>query len=97
MTQGRRRLRKSTVVALALLAILAGGLAEGYLPHTDDGCAVEIHCLTCRLAQAAVPTLAVAVALGVSLRPLELVPMAQSEALPYAALGAPDSRGPPLS
>ena len=32
-------------VLVALVALL--GLAD-FLPHTDDGCAVESHCLTCR-------------------------------------------------
>lgn len=34
---------------LALVASLGLALAEQSLPHTDDGCAVEIHCVACRL------------------------------------------------
>jgi hypothetical protein len=45
------RLRKATprLAALALLA-LAVLLALGTFVHTDDGCAVERHCLACRFA-----------------------------------------------
>lgn len=34
---------------MSVLAALVGllGVAD-FLPHTDDGCAVEIHCLACR-------------------------------------------------
>jgi hypothetical protein len=31
-------------VALAAVGVLS---FEGYLPHTDDGCAVETHCAVC--------------------------------------------------
>jgi len=47
------RLRRCTtsvaVTALALAAAVGLLLAEGFLPHTDDGCEVELHCLACRL------------------------------------------------
>lgn len=47
------RTRRSTT-AFALVALLAliglgSALAEESFVHTDDGCAVEIHCLACRL------------------------------------------------
>jgi len=46
------RTNATTLVALALVAVVGMGLVEGYLPHTDDGCKVEIHCLACRWAMA---------------------------------------------
>lgn len=39
------RLRVAMGVLVALVGLL--GVAD-FLPHTDDGCAVESHCLTCR-------------------------------------------------
>ena len=35
------------VVALSLLAALAGGFLADFV-HTDDGCAFETHCLACQ-------------------------------------------------
>jgi hypothetical protein len=46
----RRRVSSLTVlVALAALLSLGGVLFEESFVHTDDGCAVEVHCLACRL------------------------------------------------
>ena len=39
------RLRVAMGVLVALVGLM--GVSD-FLPHTDDGCAVEIHCLTCR-------------------------------------------------
>lgn len=39
------RNRVAVGVLVALVAVL--GLAD-FLPHTDDGCAVESHCVACR-------------------------------------------------
>lgn len=47
-----RRLKLSSItvlVALAALLSLGGALFEESFVHTDDGCAVEVHCLACRL------------------------------------------------
>jgi hypothetical protein len=47
-----RRYRLPFVAAIAVMAIVCLGtaLAAETFVHTDDGCAVEIHCLACRLA-----------------------------------------------
>lgn len=36
-------------VGFALVVLATAGVLsfEGYLPHTDDGCAVETHCAVC--------------------------------------------------
>ena len=44
----RLRKRLKGTALLALLVFL-GAFAEAAFFHTDDGCAVEIHCLACRL------------------------------------------------
>ena len=41
-------------VLVALVGLL--GVAD-FLPHTDDGCGVEIHCLACRAHASAVTDL----------------------------------------
>jgi hypothetical protein len=40
--------RTASVLAIALLAAFSVALAEDAFFHTDDGCAVERHCLACR-------------------------------------------------
>ena len=42
------RRRRSVAAAVILVLALFAGAMEGFLPHTDDGCATEIHCLACR-------------------------------------------------
>ncbi len=49
----RRRIGMGVLVALIGLL----GVAD-FLPHTDDGCAVEVHCLACRAHMGAVTDLA---------------------------------------
>lgn len=39
--------RAGLMAAWALLAGLGLMTLDGYLPHTDDGCSVEIHCVVC--------------------------------------------------
>jgi hypothetical protein len=48
---GRRRV--ASLLALALLSVFGLALAEDAFFHTDDGCAVELHCLSCRWHQGA--------------------------------------------
>lgn len=43
------------LVAASGLLSLATALYQESFVHTDDGCAVEIHCLACRLAVASAP------------------------------------------
>jgi hypothetical protein len=44
-----RTQRAAAWVTFAALVCLAAALLEESFIHTDDGCAVEIHCLACRL------------------------------------------------
>ena len=78
-----------------LLAWFAGAAVEPFVVHTDDGCAVEIHCLACRWAHAAAaiapppprPPLAVEVARAVPPPAERLTAQVPREPLP--------ARGPP--
>jgi hypothetical protein len=95
MRKGRH---SSIFVLAAVLALFALGLGyEESFVHTDDGCAVEIHCVACRLAVSGTAVVAPA---------LDLVPRA---VLVSALAPAPEPtehesgprtsepRGPPLA
>ena len=43
------RLQRIASATLAGIALCAGLAVTSFLPHTDDGCQVETHCLSCRL------------------------------------------------
>jgi hypothetical protein len=45
--------RAGWVVTLLLLLAVCGAFAQDAFFHTDDGCAVEIHCTACLWAQTA--------------------------------------------
>ena len=94
---GMFRLHRRAALAALLLVALLGGVVEGFLPHTDDGCPTEIHCLVCRSAYGRT---AVAVAPAAP-RPVAVVTLAApADATPRAAQFHPRahvSRGPPAS
>jgi hypothetical protein len=46
-----------SVAAAVLVAALGIAALDGFLPHTDDGCPVEVHCLVCQRAQGTTPVL----------------------------------------
>ena len=58
------------MAVLLFLAVASAAVGDGFQVHTDDGCATETHCLTCRsvLARTAdvalVPSLAPVVAMA---------------------------------
>ena len=86
-------------LGLALVALAATGVLsfEGYLPHTDDGCAVETHCAVCasHIGTAAVSATLAPVHVG-----LEVVGFVAPEAVGKTlepAVPASASRGPPLA
>jgi hypothetical protein len=80
------------VLALVTLA-LAG---QDLLPHTDDGCAVEVHCVLCRTA-AVHPGTAIAIAQGPAQRVLARDwPAAEATgSVLDTAFSSTDPRGPP--
>jgi hypothetical protein len=85
---------KGALVAVLLLLVLAAS-AIGSFVHTDDGCAVERHCLACRTALASsgaalpdVPQLAVS-------HEVTLVRAERPALLRAVELASEPSRGPP--
>jgi hypothetical protein len=93
------RARRRTLLLAALMLLASFGalsLEQGFV-HTDDGCAVETHCLACRWAYGATSVVAAQVALSAPVAAVELV-TARSAAAPAApAVLAAESRGPPRS
>jgi hypothetical protein len=85
----------SLVLALALLAGLGVMLVGESFFHTDDGCAVETHCLTCTWAAGSIAVITPDVTPALALEPHGYV--AATPAI--AALETPScpesSRGPP--
>ena len=82
------------IAAVALLG-LATALTEAWFFHTDDGCAVEIHCIACRWTSAST---GVATALHAPSVTLPLAgPITPQPAVPHVG-STPDvrwARGPP--
>lgn len=62
----------SLIAAGAFVSAIGVGMlvAGDFLPHTDDGCTVEIHCLACRFSVATTtvhtPAISIPVVLGVA-------------------------------
>jgi hypothetical protein len=48
----RRRSQRGSwpAIALLVLAALVTVMGADFLPHTDDGCPTEVHCVACRSA-----------------------------------------------
>jgi hypothetical protein len=94
--RGRRR-RVASLLAIALLSVFGLALAEDAFFHTDDGCAVELHCLSCRWHQGATAVSApVTVPLGV-LQPGAVVDRADGPVRLEGARPETPSRAPPLA
>ena len=86
----------ASLLALALLSVFGLALAQDAFFHTDDGCAVELHCLSCRWHQGAT-----AVSAGVAVPLAVLAPgavVASAAASPHLEGARPEtpSRAPPL-
>jgi hypothetical protein len=82
-------------IALLLLASLGAGVGQDSFAHTDDGCAVEVHCLACRTAANRVDAPAALPALQPGLAPVAAVVAEAPALLVETAPADTDSRGPP--
>jgi hypothetical protein len=90
------RRRVASLLALALLSVFGLALAEDAFFHTDDGCAVEFHCLSCRWHHGATAvSAAVAVPLAV-LTPGAIVASVAASARLEGGRPETPSRAPPL-
>ena len=86
-------------IALGLMMALVGLFAVAdFLPHTDDGCAVESHCLACRAHISAVTDLVTFASLPIGpnvTTPVERAP--DQSPLDAADSLLPPGRAPPAS
>jgi hypothetical protein len=92
---GRRRV--SSLLAIALLSVFGLVLAQDAYFHTDDGCAVELHCLSCRWHQGATVVSAPVTVPLASLEPGTLVYRPDGAARLEGARPETPSRAPPLA
>ena len=86
-------------LAIGALVALVGLLSFGeFLPHTDDGCGVEVHCVSCRVHVTAVTDLVTLSALPVGADPVVFAePVDQSVAEDAGVRLLPPGRAPPAS
>jgi len=96
----RARLERRNRLAFTVFAALAlctGLFVESFVPHTDDGCVVETHCLACSLALAnlSVPAVALAVVARID-QVVQPVWTANERPRAAAALLTLPPRAPPL-
>ena len=92
-----RRPRRLAAVGLLALVAFGTAFAEASFVHTDDGCAVEVHCLACRWTVGTTAVAAPVFSLTTVLAPLGAPP--ESPATPRAET-TPEAivaRGPPLA
>ena len=85
----------SLLLALALLAGLGVVLLGESFFHTDDGCPVETHCLTCKWAAGSIAIVTPDLTQALALEPLEAVVALPAIAASPAPTRSPASRGPP--
>jgi hypothetical protein len=84
-------------IALAAIVCVSAALAEESFVHTDDGCAVEIHCVACRLVAGSTAVVGVAVTMPAVVRiTAPVAPEAGAKPREAAPRESP-SRAPPLA
>jgi len=90
----RKRRAGLAVIALSLLATVAGGFLGEYV-HTDDGCAFETHCVVCQRHIGSLAVIAPSFTTPPALEPLGS-PTAPPTATVFAApVRGEAPRGPP--
>ncbi len=97
MRSARARSTYVVLAALALVASLGLASAEQAFLHTDDGCAVEIHCVACRLVLGSVVVTPARLTLEPRFTQVGEVACPDVRALPVPTRRASLSRGPPYS
>jgi hypothetical protein len=82
------------VVALSLLAALAGGYLDDFV-HTDDGCAFETHCLACQRGVQSIGVIAADLAPPPTLERVDVAVAPPAIAVFRAPIRGEAPRGPP--
>ena len=91
------RSRRLALWSGLLLLAFFGVLAEDAFLHTDDGCAVERHCLACRTLVSPPTLAAAAVVVAPTLTRIAAVVEAPELARDALVVSDGPSRAPPLS
>src|SRR5437660_11367777 len=91
----RARRSRSVFLALALLAGMGVLLVGESFFHTDDGCPVETHCLTCKWAAGSTAIATPDLTQALALEPLEAVVALPAIVASPAPTRSPAPRGPP--
>jgi hypothetical protein len=91
----RARRSRSVLLALALLAGFGLLLVGESFFHTDDGCPVETHCLTCKWAAGSIAVVTPDLTPTLALEPYGEIPALAGIASLQAPSGHAASRGPP--
>jgi hypothetical protein len=93
----RRRLHRGSwpAIALLVLAALVCVMGADFLPHTDDGCQVETHCLACRTAFSRATPVVLCSPAAIELAAVGSVLPALPAPLSLAEPARVSSRGPP--
>jgi hypothetical protein len=82
-------------VAAWTLVVLAVAFFDNAFRHTDDGCAVETHCLACRTASVPITPGVVTSAVATALKPTATVVVVPVALPRLVVVSVPDTRGPP--
>jgi hypothetical protein len=93
----RRGSRLFAWTVLAAVLCTAVAVVETSFVHTDDGCAVEVHCLACRWSYSTTIVFAPAPPSPTPASTFEFVPRGSAEATLERPRTSSPSRGPPLS
>lgn len=93
----RREHRRFAWVVLALLVCTAVAALQESFVHTDDGCAVELHCIACRWAFSAAIVFVETPILAASWIAVRDVPPISVVVCEQAPRRRPASRGPPAA
>lgn len=91
----RPRRSRSVLLALALLAGFGLLLVGESFFHTDDGCPVETHCLTCKWAAGSIAVVTPDLTQALALEPYGEILASPTIASRQAPSGHATSRGPP--
>jgi hypothetical protein len=93
----RHSVRTLAWVALVALVCVSAALLEESFVHTDDGCAVEIHCEACRLVAGTTAVISPALTLPTVLSTTAPVAAEAGSKPREAAPRDAPSRAPPLA
>jgi hypothetical protein len=91
----RMRWPVSPLLVVALVAGIGVLLVGESFFHTDDGCPVETHCLTCKWAAGSIAVVTPDLTQALALEPLGAVVALPAIAASQAPTRSPASRGPP--